>query len=226
MDISSTTQTAGLASRAAETDVSANNASALSSDFETFLKMLTVQMENQDPLNPLQSSDFAVQLATFSGVEQQVQTNDLLKSLAAQFGQMNVSQLAGWVGMEGRAEVSANYQGTPITLAPSIPSAADQATLIVRNATGQEVLRSAMPLNEDQIIWGGSDNAGTLVPHGLYSFELETRQNGDLLDVQPIPVYSRISEARIENGQTMLVFESGDSVAASDVLALREPLML
>ena len=51
----------------------------ISSDFETFLRMLTVQMQNQDPLNPIQSSDFAVQLATFSGVEQQVRTNDLLE---------------------------------------------------------------------------------------------------------------------------------------------------
>ena len=39
-----------------------------SSDYETFLKMLTVQMQNQDPLNPVESSDFAAQLATFSSV--------------------------------------------------------------------------------------------------------------------------------------------------------------
>ena len=42
-------------------------------DFQTFLKMLTTQIKNQDPLNPMEGSDFAVQLATFSGVEQQVQ---------------------------------------------------------------------------------------------------------------------------------------------------------
>ena len=46
--------------------------SALSSDFETFLRMLTTQLQNQDPLNPVDSADFAVQLATFSSVEQQV----------------------------------------------------------------------------------------------------------------------------------------------------------
>ena len=56
----------------------------VSSDFETFLKMLTVQMQNQDPLNPVDSSDYAIQLATFSGVEQQVKTNDLLASLGQQ----------------------------------------------------------------------------------------------------------------------------------------------
>ena len=44
----------------------------ISSDFETFLRMLTVQLENQDPLDPTDSADYAMQLATFSGVEQQV----------------------------------------------------------------------------------------------------------------------------------------------------------
>jgi flagellar basal-body rod modification protein FlgD len=45
--------------------------SGLSSDFETFLKMLTTQLKNQDPMNPVDSADYAVQLATFSSVEQQ-----------------------------------------------------------------------------------------------------------------------------------------------------------
>ena len=65
------------------TAAAGSSAKAISSDFETFLKMLTVQMQNQDPLNPVDSSDYAVQLATFSGVEQQAQTNDLLKGLTA-----------------------------------------------------------------------------------------------------------------------------------------------
>jgi flagellar basal-body rod modification protein FlgD len=55
---------------------------AISSDFNTFLRMLTVQMQNQDPLDPIDSADFAVQLATFSGVEQQVRTNELLGQLS------------------------------------------------------------------------------------------------------------------------------------------------
>ena len=75
----------------------------ISSDFDTFLKMLTTQIKNQDPTNPMDSADFAVQLATFSGVEQQVRTNDLLGDLGAQFGVMGMSQLGAWVGQEARA---------------------------------------------------------------------------------------------------------------------------
>ena len=56
---------------------SSTSTGGISSDFNTFLRMLTVQMQNQDPLNPIDSADYAVQLATFSGVEQQVRTNQL-----------------------------------------------------------------------------------------------------------------------------------------------------
>ena len=60
--------TVSLTSTSSQTTTAANAEStdALSSDFETFLVMLTAQMENQDPLNPLDSQDFAIQLATFS----------------------------------------------------------------------------------------------------------------------------------------------------------------
>lgn len=73
----------------------------LNSDFETFLKMLTVQMQNQDPLNPMDSSEYAMQLATFSGLEQQVLTNELLNSLIYLGSQTGVSGLADWIGLEG-----------------------------------------------------------------------------------------------------------------------------
>ena len=81
---------------------SAGAPTMISSDFQTFLRMMTAQMQNQDPLNPMEASDFAVQLATFSGVEQQVRSNDLLAGLSDQMSLMGVSQLAGWVGMEAR----------------------------------------------------------------------------------------------------------------------------
>ena len=105
--------------------------SEISSDFETFLRMLTVQMQNQDPLNPVDSSDYAVQLATFSGVEQQVLTNDLLRGLAAQNGTAGLAQMASWVGMEARAVGPAYFDGAPITVAPEPASFATSAQLLM-----------------------------------------------------------------------------------------------
>ncbi|MEL6642527.1 MAG: flagellar hook capping FlgD N-terminal domain-containing protein [Pseudomonadota bacterium] len=199
----------------------ASSTSSLSSDFDTFLRMLTAQMENQDPLNPIESTDFAVQLATFSGVEQQVLTNDLLSSLSAQMNIGGIGQYAGWVGMEGRAPVAADFDGTPVTVFPNIPTDADQATLVVRGSDGGEVQRMALALPADQVTWDGTDASGAPVPPGFYSFETEASAQGQPISFEPADVYGRITEARIEDGAGMVVFSDGSRVSVDKVTGLR-----
>ena len=75
----------------------------ISADFETFLRLLTAQMQHQDPLNPMESTQFASQLAEFSGVEQAVRTNDLLLGLQDALATLGMGQLGGWIGMQARA---------------------------------------------------------------------------------------------------------------------------
>lgn len=201
------------------------NTNTVSSDFETFLKMLTVQMQNQDPLDPVKSEDFAVQLATFSSVEQQVQTNDLLKSLAGQMNVMGMAQLAGWVGMEARAPVAAQFEGTPITLSPNPRQIADTAILVVRDSGGAEVQRAQIPVSGGALEWTGILADGSTLPPGAYAFSVESHGNGALIATDPVEVYTRIVEARSEGGQTVLVTEGGGSVPASAVTGLRDPAL-
>jgi flagellar basal-body rod modification protein FlgD len=197
--------------------------SALSSDFETFLTMLTVQLQNQDPMNPIESSDYAVQLATFSGVEQQVQTNDLLKSLGTQMGVMGMAQIAGWVGMEARSDAPVQFDGAPITLAPAPASSADQAFLIVRNATGTVVQTSEISTTSDYAEWAGVDDNGAPFPSGTYTFELESFAYDEYLSTTTVEAYGHIVEARAEGTDTVLVMKGGAEVDAEDISALREP---
>ena len=198
-------------------------ATAISADFQTFLKMLTVQMKNQDPLEPVKSEDFAVQLATFSGVEQQVRTNDLLKSMQAQQSLSGLSQLAGWIGMEARTEAPVRFEGQPVTLYPDLPSGTDQATLVVRNAQGTEVGRAALPIADGPVQWSGTDQSGAPLPAGNYDLQVESREKGKLLAVATPPHYARITEARLDAGEPVLVFASGATKPASDVTAVRLP---
>jgi len=197
--------------------------SALSSDFETFLRMLTVQMENQDPLNPIESSDFAVQLATFSGVEQQVRSNDLLEALVSQQSISALSQLAGWVGMEARAAVAASFEGTPVTIYPNMPAGTDQATLIVRDELGLEVSRTALPVSDDTYAWTGTDQNGAALPRGNYSFEIEAKSGGTVIDTVPVETYVPIIEARLSDTGPVVVFASGDQLPSDQVTAVRAP---
>ena len=214
-----TGQTSALAQSA-----SSGAATALSSDFETFLLMLTTQMENQDPLDPIESEDFAVQLATFSGVEQQVRTNTLLENLAGGMGLTSLAQLAGWVGMEARVAAPAAFTGAPIELAPDPAPGSDAAELIVFNAAGQEVAREAVPLGQASVDWVGIGPDGQPLAPGIYSFQLASISQGEVTGTAPVAHYSRITEARQGLDGIELVTSGGVTVPSDQVTALREPL--
>ena len=195
----------------------------LSSDFETFLKMLTTQMEYQDPLNPMDSTDFATQLATFSSVEQQVMTNDLLTDLNTQIGALSMAQLTGWIGMEARADMPIAFEGEPVTLTLQTSDLADSAQLVIHDANGTLVQRLDIPPRGGEFAWAGLDSDGTPLPNGQYSATVESYSQGDVIETHPAQVHATITEARQNGAQTELVMAGGQTVLATDVAALREP---
>ncbi|SNR49955.1 flagellar hook capping FlgD N-terminal domain-containing protein [Puniceibacterium sediminis] len=220
----------GLASEKTSTNASATGAVStgtsnreISSDFETFLRMLTVQMQNQDPLNPVDSSDYAVQLATFSSVEQQVLTNDLLRALGDQMGGGALSQLAGWVGMEALARAPVAFDGSPIHLRPEHASDADAAKLVVRDSAGSVVSRETLPLGEDSVIWAGVDATGATYPSGTYSFEVESYQSGKVIESTAALAFSTVQEARISGEKILLRLSDGSEIESTLVTGMRAP---
>lgn len=209
---------------------SAGASSLISSDFETFLRMMTTQARYQDPLEPMDSSEYAAQLAQFSMVEQQVQTNELLQSLSAALQtatatQTSVGALSGWIGMEALSYAPAHFDGTPVTVAPAPLTAADAAYLVVYDANGTEVQRQSIPVSPDAVQWHGVAGLnGSTFPEGNYTFEVESFQQGELLLAERAQTYGRVTEARIEEGRTILILEGGLAVLADDVTGLREPV--
>lgn len=192
----------------------------LSSDFETFIRMLTAQMQNQDPLNPMESSDFATQLATFSSVEQQVLTNDLLSSLGAQMGALNLSQLSGWVGMQARALMPVRFDGSPVSLHIHGSSTAQSHQLVVRDENGAVLSREDITGNPQEVIWQGRNAFGAELPLGTYDIAVESFSQGELVATTPAAVEGQIMEARPENGLVSLVFEGGQEVPSDRILSL------
>lgn len=218
MDISSFTSAASSASTQSVEKAS----SVISSDFETFLKMMTTQAKYQDPLEPIDSSEYAAQLAQFSMVEQQVKSNELLSGLAVQMGAGNMASMAGWIGMDALTTAPAYFDGAPVTVEPNPLAAADQMVLVVFDEVGQEVQRTSMAVSAEPIEWAGVQDDGTPFESGLYSFSIESRSNGELMDLTPIETYSRITEARIEAGSAVLVLEGGALITTAQVTGLRE----
>jgi len=189
-------------------------------DYQTFLNMLTVQMRNQDPLNPMAATDFAVQLATFSGVEQQMQTNQLL---AALLGRSGLAELGGWIGMEARIHSGAWFEGDPIHLAPDPALGADRAFLVVRNSFGAIVDNREIPTDTHSYQWEGIGTDGMPLPQGQYTFELESRAGEDILDTTLVAAYLPVIEARNEAGMLLLVLPGGIMVDSAGISGLRRP---
>ena len=215
-------------SAAAAANAPARNAntsnSVLSSDFEVFLQMLTAQAEYQDPLEPIDSSEYAAQLAQFSMVEQQVSTNDLLEQMLIAFGTNDMSGAANWIGLEALVTGPVQFEGAPITISPNPPIAADTVELVVYNAQGTEVQRQALPVSAEPYQWDGLDSDGNPLAHGEYTLKIESSANGEVLTEDPALNYTRVTEARIENGTTLLVLQNGYMIEAANVIGLREPV--
>jgi flagellar basal-body rod modification protein FlgD len=214
---------ASLPTTAAPATPASRQGNKITSDFTTFLKMLTTQMQNQDPLNPLDSADFAVQLATFSGVEQQVQTNQLLAAMTGRFSQMGISDMAAWIGQEARTSGPAHFDGTPLDLTASAAPEADRGVLVVKDANGKVVSREEIPVSKGSFQWLGGDITGAVLPKGQYSFTLESWAGEKQLSTQPVDHYSRILEARTGPSGAVLILEDGIEVPAASVTGLRLP---
>jgi len=228
MEVTSSTQPKPSASEAQVASKAAGNeagktGNALSSDFETFLKMLTTEMRNQDPLNPVESADFAVQLATFSTVEQQVRTNDLLGGLGARLDTLGLGQLSGWIGLEAEARVPVTYDGAPVTLTTKVDPQADAAQLVVTDGQGRIVQRQDIAPTSGRLDWTGLDASGVPLANGRYTIAVQSSANGETLSQEVVSVHSRITEARLADGDTEIVLADGQSLRASEIISLRQP---
>ena len=175
-------------STASSSGSSDNALSGLSDNFDTFLSLLTAQMQNQDPLSPLDSTEFTNQLVQFSSVEQQIQTNDSLESLLASQNTSTGAALAGYLGQEAEITTSAAaLHSEDLTWRFRLPSDSSATTLNIQDSTGQ-------------IIWSqdlGSRSAGA---HDIkWSGQTGTSSNPSDVTAPKDAVYTAVITAEDAN---------------------------
>jgi flagellar basal-body rod modification protein FlgD len=153
------------------TTPTADAGAALSGNFDTFLKILTSQIQNQDPLQPTDSAQFTQQLVQFSNVEQQIKTNTQLTSLLTQNRTATGASLAGYLGQT--AEINQNgadFEGQTVNWKYNLPSSAAKAVVTVSDANGKIVYSgdAATGEGEHAFDWKGELFGGGTAPKGAY----------------------------------------------------------
>ena len=222
MDVTSTNPTTPTTTPT--TPAAAPTAARKSSDYSTFLTMLTAQIKNQDPLNPMSSDNFASQLATFSAVEQQTKTNDLLTQQLAQNTQSSMAQMVGWVGKEARVAAPVHFDGTtPVTLSPNPAEYADRTVLVVTNADGNTMARTDIPVSSADYKWLGLNEDGNPLAAGIYTLSLESYQGAKLLGTTATEHFGMVNEIRSTGSGTSALFDGGIEVSTALITALRQP---
>jgi flagellar basal-body rod modification protein FlgD len=143
----------------------------LSDNFDTFLSLLTAQLSNQDPLNPVDSAQFTQQLVQYSQVEQQIATNDKLETLLSQSQSAGTASAVSFIGKTAvfSSDVARLADGKA-TWTYDVTGVAGDARLSVRDATGREVYSKSIAAGNGATTfeWNGEDASGRDLPAGPY----------------------------------------------------------
>jgi flagellar basal-body rod modification protein FlgD len=147
----------------------------LATDFDDFLTLLTTQLQNQDPLDPMDSSQFTQQLVAFTGVEQQIQTNQNLETLADLSRLNNIGGIASYLGNEALIEAPFGDHTTDgIEWQYSNSQPTDSVVLRVLTESGGTVYEEAgeTGLGIQEFNWDGYTTSGQLADPGNYRLEV------------------------------------------------------
>ena len=152
-----------------KTTTASTATTGIADNFQTFLTLLTTQLQNQNPLDPLDTNQFTQQLVQFAGVEQQLKSNDQLKSLIEIEKSAQATQALIYVGNTVAVDGSTTQFDGSATWNLKAPKGTN-ATVTITNSTGQTVYSGKFTLanGNSSFVWDGKGNDGTQYPAGDY----------------------------------------------------------
>jgi flagellar basal-body rod modification protein FlgD len=202
----------------------AKGRSTLNSSRDTFLKLLTAQLKNQDPLSPMDTNSFTQQLVQMNGVEQQLLTNDLLQSLVTQGSSGRNLDAVGLIGKEITAQsADATLKNGAAKWTYELDSTAARGSLEIYDAKGKLVASKPLSLDAGQhdLEWDGKNVDGQTQADGVYTLKIKAYTSDDKLIASRS--YVTAQATALENGDDGTLIRMGSvKVPLSAIQSVRD----
>ena len=204
----------------------ASSRATIADNFDTFLSILTTQLKNQNPLDPMDTNQFTAQLVQFTGVEQQLKTNEFLETLMLSGQNTAKSDAVSYIGKEvtSSGKTGELTDSDAVFWAYSADANAANSTVTIKDSKGQVVYTQTGPLKAGPgtFRWDGKGNDGNVRPNGVYTVDIEGKDaNGQ--DVKISTASIGIVTAVDFTGDVPILAIGSRRVAITDVTDVRIP---
>lgn len=203
---------------------SAADKSAL--DKDAFLKLLVAQISHQDPLQPMQGTEFVAQLSQFAMVEQSIAQSSRLDDVSTQLRGIANNDATSLVGkrVTVRSKAMAFDGITATTSAANLDGAATKVTAEVVDASGRVVRTmqiGSRPAGACSVTWDGKDDSGNMLSKGSYSLRLKAEG----VDGKPVgvtqDVVGTVTKVTFEKGYPELLLDNGATASVADLVGVQ-----
>jgi flagellar basal-body rod modification protein FlgD len=145
---------------------------------DDFLTLFVTQLKNQDPMNPMDGTQFIGQLAQLTQVEQAYNTNSNLEKLISMMNDSSAMSAVSYIGQEVTASGSevALTSGGEAKISYVVPKTAEQVVVDIKDSNGSTVrtlTQGQTAAGTASLVWDGKNNAGTALPSGTYTFAVK-----------------------------------------------------
>lgn len=165
-------------SSSSSTSAMASSRATIADNFETFLSLLTTQLKNQNPLDPLDTNQFTQQLVQFTGVEQQLKTNEFLEAMMNSTQNSNNAQAVSYIGKQVTTSgVQADLIDGQAAWSFNLKDRSEDITVTIKDSAGNVVYthKGAAGAGANSFTWDGVGSDGKKRTSGTYSIQIAAR---------------------------------------------------
>lgn len=198
---------------------------SLSANYDMFLQLLATQLKTQNPLDPMDSTEFTKQLATYASLEQQISTNDKLDSVLSEFNTLSLSTGVGYMGRTIEADTDTVAVGADGSVGGTfnytLDTTAKAVTLKVVDAQGNAVWSAEGQTGEGthELAWTGVNGKGKAVPAGDYTLQVTATDSAGKDITSSVAIKGKVTAVDTVDGDTVLEI-GGTKVKLSSVTRL------